>query len=355
MWDRINWFGVFRTVLVVAVLAGVFIVLHRVRSVLTPFIIAAAVAYVLHPVVLFGERRGLSRGQSIALTYLLVAVLFGVMLLFVIPMVVEEINRLVDNVPTYISQLQEALAQLERFYAGTAVPPSVRETINQALEKYLDRLETRLDIDASLNALLAGIGGMFGVLFNFVLGPILAVYLLKDRAMLRDSFHRMVPTRYRGHATRLLADINRVLSGFVHGRLIVSAIVGVIVTVALAFLGVRFYLILGLFAGLTNLIPYFGPFIGAVPTLLLAAMESWGMILWVAVIYIVIQQLDGFLLTPRVLANRTGLHPIAVVFAVLAGGSLLGFWGLFLGVPLAAVIKVCLDHLFTWFNMIEPT
>lgn len=355
MWDRINWSGVLRTMLVVAVLAGVFIVLHRVRTVLTPFLIAAAIAYVLHPVVLFGERRGLSRGQSIALTYLLVAVVLGVLLLFVIPMVVEEANRLVENVPTYIAQLQNALAQLESFYAGTAVPPSVRETINQALEKYLDRLEARLDIDASLTALLAGIGGLFGILFNFVLGPILAIYLLKDRAMLRDSFHRMFPQHYRGNVVQLFTDINRVLSGFVHGRLIVSAIVGVIVAVVLAFLGVRFYLILGLFAGLTNLIPYFGPFIGAVPALLLAAMESWGLLLWVAVVYIVIQQLDGFLLTPRVLANRTGLHPIAVVFAVLAGGSLLGFWGLFLGVPMAAVIKVCLDHLFVWLNIMEPT
>lgn len=355
MWDRINWSGVLRTMLVVVVLASVFIVLHRVRTVLTPFFIAAAVAYVLHPIVLFGERRGLSRGQSIALTYLLVAVLFGILLLFVIPMVVEEVNRLVENVPTYIAQLQEALAQLESFYAGTAVPPSVRETINQALEKYLDRLEARLDIDASLAALLAGIGGMFGVMFNFVLGPILAIYLLKDRAILRDSFHRLFPGRYREQVIRLLADINRVLSGFVHGRLIISAVVGVIVAVALALLGVRFYLILGLFAGLTNLIPYFGPFIGAVPALLLAAMESWSLLLWVAIVYIVIQQLDGFLLTPRVLSNRTGLHPIAVVFAVLAGGSLLGFWGLFLGVPLAAVIKIFLDHLFIWLNIMEPT
>ena len=348
MEERFDWF---KTLKIVALfLVGLFLIgfLYRVRAAVTPFVIAITIAYVLNPVVDFGARRRMSRIQAIAVTYVALLIIVTIISLFIVPGIVAEINRLVENVPQYLEQTQQTISQLERFYEATAMPTMVRDAINQALDKYLENLEERLDIDASLTALMAGLGGFFGGVFNLVLGSVLAVYLLKDSHRFYDQFRDSLPVVYRRPLMEFLADVNRVLSGFIHGRLIVSLVVGVVATVVLALLGVRFYLVLGLFAGLTNLIPYFGPFIGSIPAIILAAMESWGLTLRVMITYLLIQQVDGFILTPRILSNRTGLHPLGVVFAILAGAALFGFWGLFLGVPVAAIIKVCLDHLFRW-------
>ncbi len=355
MLERFDWFRILKLAALLLVTLFMAIFLYRVRAAVTPFAIAITLAYVLNPMVDFGERRRMSRIQAIAVTYVILLILIGIIGLFVVPGLVAEINRLVDNVPYYLAQTQETISQLERFYEATAMPPMVRDAINQALDKYLENLEERLDLDASLTALMAGLGGLFGGLFNVGLGSVLAVYLLKDSHHFYHRFKDMLPGEYRRNVMDFLKDVNRVLSGFIHGRLIVSAVVGVVATVVLALLGVRFYLVLGLFAGLTNLIPYFGPFIGGIPAVILAAMDSWGLMFRVIITYLLIQQLDGFILTPRILSNRTGLHPLGVVFAILAGAALFGFWGLFLGVPLAAIIKVCLDHLFRWIAAGDST
>ncbi len=348
MLQRIDWLKVLKALAALVLLVVVLAFVSRVRGAVTPFAVAVAIAYVLHPVVSFFERRRLSRIQGIAVTYVLLAVVVVAFGLFIIPVLVEEVNRLVDNLPHYVSQIAAIIVEAEQFYAGPTIPPVLREGIDQALDQYQMHLEESLDVDASISALMAGIGGVFGGIFHFILGPVLAVYFLKDARYFRDRFQNMIPSAHREGVVSFVQDANRVVSGFVHGRLIVSAVVGIIASTALAIFGIRFYLILGLFAGLTNLIPYFGPFVGAVPALIIAALDSWAMVLRVSILYVLIQQLDGFILTPRILSNRTGLHPLAVVFAVLAGGALMGFWGLFLGVPVAAVIRVCLDHLLRW-------
>ncbi|MFO8060297.1 MAG: AI-2E family transporter [Bacillota bacterium] len=354
MLERFDWFRIFKIIALLLVTLFAVGFLYRVRTAVTPFAIALTIAYVLNPVVDFAERRRMTRIQAIAVTYVVLLIVVGIIALFVVPGLVAEINRLVENVPYYLEHTQETISQLERFYEATAMPTMVRDAVNQALDRYLGSLEERLNIDASLTAIMARLGGLFGGLFNLILGLVLAVYFLKDSHHFYDRFRNMLPQNYRGYVMDFLADVNRVLSGFVHGRLIVSAIVGVLATVILALLGVRFYLVLGLFAGLTNIIPYFGPFIGGIPAVIVAAMDSWGLMFRVIITYLLIQHVDGFILTPRTLSNRTGLHPIAVVFAILAGAVLLGFWGLFLGVPLAAIIKVCLDYVFRWIAEGDP-
>ena len=246
--------------------------------------------------------------------------------------------------------MQDTLGELERIYEATAIPTTIREAINHSLEDFLLTLEERLI--GFLTGVMVGIGGVFSALFYFILGNILAIYFLHDSKEFYESFEQLLPQRYRPAVLSFANDIDRVVSGFVHGRFIISAVVGVLATLILAILGVRFYLILGLVAGLTNLIPYFGPFIGAVPAVLLASFQSGRLAVQVLIVYLIIQQLDGFILSPRVLSRSTGLHPLAVVFAIMAFGSLFGWWGLFFGVPMGAIAKVCLDYIFRW---VSPT
>jgi len=331
---------------VVILLVLTFVFLHRVRTVLPPFVIAVVISYILNPAVNYGQRRGLTRAQAIAVTYLVLVVVATVVLVFVIPVLVNEVNRLTDNIPQYISQMQQGIGHLERLYEAADIPTAVRDTVNQTVEHFLLTLEERLT--GVLSGIMVGVGGFFSSLFYLLLGNLLAIYVLKDSREMYRSFEQLFPAPYRPAVLRFLTDVNRVISGFVHGRLIISAGVGVLATVVLAIFGIRFYLMLGIIAGLTNLIPYFGPFIGAVPAVLLASFQSVGLVVQVAILYVLIQQFDGFILSPRIMARTTGLHPLGVVFAVLAFGSLFGWWGLFFGVPLGATVKVCFDHLLRW-------
>lgn len=346
MLQGINWGRVMRVAVLLAVLGLVIFIGFRVRQVLPPFLFAIIITYVLSPVVDFGERKGLSRGQALAGTYVALAVLVVLLAVYVVPVLLVEINRLIANLPMFVDALQRAILDFEGYYARTALPPAVREAINQSIETNLGKIEEHTA--TLLGGLVTGVMGVFSSLFNLILGPILAAYMLKDfRKFHRNIENAFAPAR-RKYINAFMADVDRVLSGFLHGRLIVSLVVGVLAAVALQLLGVRFALILGLIAGLTNLIPYFGPFIGAVPALLLAGLDNWALFFKVGILYLAIQQLDGFVISPRILGTRTGLHPLGVIFAVLAGGVLFGFWGLFLGVPTAAVLKVCVDHIIAW-------
>ncbi len=352
MFEDIDWLQTAKTaaklLAVIAVVIFVFVFLYRVRTVLPPFIIAVVISYILNPAVNYGESHGLTRAQAIAVTYVILAILATVVLVFVIPVLVNEVNRLAANTPRYIAQMQEGIGHLERLYEAADIPTAVRETVNQTVENFLLTLEDRLT--ALLSGVMAGVGGFLSSLFYLILGNLLAIYVLKDSRDMYRSFEQLFPAPYRPAVLRFLTDVNRVISGFVHGRLIISAGVGVLATVVLAVLGIRFYLLLGIVAGLTNLIPYFGPFIGAVPAVLLASFQSGSLAVKVAILYVLIQQLDGFVFSPRIMAKTTGLHPLGVVFAIMAFGSLFGWWGLFFGVPLGATAKVCLDHLLLWIR-----
>ena len=325
--------------LVVILLLAMF---YWVRTALTPFILAILIAYILNPVVTFCEKRGLTRGQGITITYIVLGIITTYFLLFIVPLILSQAVRLGANIPWYVFRTQQFFAQLEHQYSHIILPRLLQETAGRAWSRALFGLQERL---TNLNLILSWITFLFGNLVSVLLAPILAAYILKDARELRRKFDAMIPVKYRQTLIAVLDDINETLSGFMHGYLLVSVIIGASATAILAVLGVRFYLLLGLVAGLTNLIPYFGPFIGAIPAIAVAAFTSWNLVLKVAISYVLLQQFESLVISPRILGNMTGLHPLAVVFAIMAGGTLFGIPGLLLGVPTAAVIRVLLKHL----------
>ncbi len=346
VFERLDWIKVLRVAVIVLVSVMLLSILYNVRQILIPFLIALIVTYILLPIVDYGEGKGLSRGQAIAATYVALLILGGLLSVYVVPILLSEINRLITNLPTYVEEIQRSLFEAEGYYSRINIPPSIRDAVEQSLETNLGRIEEHAA--SILSGLVTGVVGFFGGLFNLILGPVLAAYMLKDFHEAKSALERVFAPQKREQVRAFLADVDHVMSGFFHGRLIVSLIVGIVTAIMLGIIGVRFAVILGVVAGLTNLIPYFGPFIGAIPALLLAAFQSLSVLVQVGILYVVVQQLDGFVITPKIVGRRIGLHPLGVIFGVMAGGVLFGFWGLFLGVPAAALIKVCVDHLIRW-------
>ena len=318
--------------LLAAALAAAAALLVRVRGALTPFLLAAVIAYVSHPAVKLLEARQVPRPLAILLVYVAFGLLFVLPAMAVAPRLAAEIDEVLAKLPEQTRRLEsvtESVADLGRLRFPGVVEEMYRLVIGR-VERLLEEFAARI---------ASAFVGLLSQVFSLILAPFLAYYMLRDADALAQAATAWLPAGSRRHVAELGRRINCVLADFVRGQLIVSAAVGCAVAAGLSLLGVRYAVILGLFAGLADVIPYFGPLISAVPALVLGLMESPLTALWVAILFVTVQQLEGSVLGPRIVGERVGLHPLTVILSVLAGGELLGVTGMFLAVPVAAALK----------------
>lgn len=314
-----------------------------VRRLFLSFLLATALTYLLQPVVAAVERRGASRVMAISLVYVALGILIGGIFLYAMPSLIEQLNLLIDEIPEYTRKVQLLSRSLQYSYARAGLPEAVRMLIEERI------LMIERDLQELAQRVLSGIVAAVGYFLSIFFAPILAFYMLKDIETFTEKIVLLIPEKWRADVLRLGREINQVVSSFFRGYLLVSLIVGTITGFTLSILGVDFAFILGIFAGLTNIIPYFGPIIGAVPAVAVALLESEWLAVKVVLAFIVIQQIEASIISPRVLGNRVGLHPLFVILVILAGGELYGLTGVILAVPVAAVLRVVFVYLFTRF------
>lgn len=308
--------------------------LWRIRAILPPFLLAGVLSYLLNPLVSLLVRRGFSRLSALVFIYIAVLLLGAVGVGLIVPVVLGELNRLTEFLPGYFAQLQAMSAAFQERYSQFQIPQAVRQSLDDAF------VTVQGQMIGLVSSVAQSVLGIFTALFSLLLAPVLSFYLLKDLDMLRAGLRRFLPRRDRPGVLELLGEVDSVISGFVRGQLIVAAVVGLLVMGALALLRIRFAVILGIFAGITEIIPYFGPLIGAIPALAVAAVTSPVDALKVLAAIFVIQQLESQVLSPRIIGSHVGLHPLAVIFALLAGYELFGLLGMVAAVPVAGVLRV---------------
>ena len=302
------------------------------RAVLVPFVLAAFLTYLLEPAVALLERRGFRRVAAILLLYLALAVAatFGVLLL--LPSVLGELNRLAELIPEYAGELRQRLEHLQSDYTRLPMPEGMRKVLEDTVARAEDQL---------LVAVAATLGGTFAFMGNLVrilLTPVLAYYMLRDLPRFKEELRSHVGGRQEW--MNCLREIDEVVGGFVRAQFIVGLLVGGLTALTLTILGVRFAILLGMVAFVGEFIPYFGPIISAVAAITVALLTSPLVAVQVALAVVLIQQVESGIIAPKVVGDRTGLHPLLVIFLVLTGGFLFGIWGLLLAVPVGAVIKV---------------
>jgi predicted PurR-regulated permease PerM len=315
---------------------------YRVRAVLPPFIFALAFTYILGPPVNGLTRRGLNRTAAILLVYLVGAAMLALAGTFAWPALVRETAAFVEGLPRHTAGIEQFLEDLSRRYQRTPLPEGVRLIIDE----HLRRAEQFL-----ISTLRSAAGAVIDVVSqaaNLILAPILAFFFLRDAGGLTRRVEAYVPAPYQGQVLGLLAEIDAVLRNFVFGRLVVALLVGLLSAAGLALIGVEYALVLGAIAGICDLIPFFGPFIGAVPAVILAGLKSTTALLLVVILFVIVQQIEAQVLAPLILSETVGLHPVAVIFALLAGGHLYGLWGVLLAVPVAAVLRLLLRRLYLY-------
>ncbi|HHX87285.1 MAG TPA: AI-2E family transporter, partial [Firmicutes bacterium] len=308
--------------------------------VFVPFMASLLLAYLLSPVVLFMEQRGISRPLAIAVIYLVFAIVVFVIWVRVVPMLLDELQGLANELPGYMQQLHSSLNRFQDNYQQFNLPPDIRELVDKNLDGLGEAVTARLDdLFQSAFEVLSGT-------LLLLLVPVLTYYFLRDERYLKRSLIRLVPKNYKQRFLFMARDINRSLGAFLRGSLLVSLAVGLLTCISFLIIGLNFPLVLACLIGLTNLIPIAGPVIGALPALLIALLQSPFQMLKVLIIVIAIQQVESQLIYPLIIGRSIGFHPLTIIFALLFAGKMLGFAGLILALPVMIVLRIFLQHLW---------
>ncbi|MCG8598432.1 MAG: AI-2E family transporter [Kiloniellales bacterium] len=320
-------------------IAVFFLVLYLFRSVLLPFVAGMAVAYFLDPVCDRLETYKLSRTLAVSIVSLVFALLVVAVLLLLLPLIVNQVVDLAEWLPGFLNTLRGYLADLI---------VRMQDRIDPALA---DRLRDSLSQSAgtAVRWVTDFLGGVLRAGFDFanflsllVITPIVAFYLLRDWDRLVQQVDDWLPRQHAEEIREELRRVDETLAGFLRGQASVCLLLGVFYSIGLSLAGLSFGLIIGLIAGLLSFIPYVGSIVGLGLSVGLAFVQfdEWYMIGIVAAIFVIGQVVEGNFLTPKLVGERVGLHPVWVIFALLAGGALFGFLGILLAVPVAAVLGV---------------
>jgi predicted PurR-regulated permease PerM len=330
----------------VGALIALFTLLVVFRDIFWPLLLALGLAYLLDPIVTWLARHRVPRSIGVLITGLLFVLTVTLILLFVVPAVGEQLQRLVERLPGYWESLRQTAIPLLS-WAEAEFPAPIQDlpdTIIRTLRENIPQVATQ-----------AGkiVTGLFGNILDIVLLVlslafvlVFTFYLLRDFPSIKAAAFELVPVPYREVTRARLEEVDDVVAGFVRGQLTIALIVAILNSTGLTLLGVPMGLLIGLGAGLGNLVPYMSIVIGLVPALLLSWLEQGSLVrlLAVAGLFTGVQMLEGTVLSPRILGRSVNLHPVWVLLAVIAGGNLFGFFGMLLAVPVAGAIQVFARH-----------
>jgi predicted PurR-regulated permease PerM len=307
-----------------------------ISAVLTPFLISVIIAYLLNPLVARLHQRGVPRGASILIIYVVFFLLITVLLLNAIPRFIDQLRDLGEHLPQLIEQVD---AWMDGFNEDKKRLP---DALRKALDSNLNTLEEKTT--AMITKTLEAAGNTIESAIGWFVVPFLVFYMLKDLKVMEKAVITFFPRQNRQEIIRLLRSIDEALGNYIRGQLLVATAVGVLAYIGYLIVGMPYAIILALIVAVTNIIPYIGPFIGAAPAVMLAFTVSPFMVLKVLIVNLLIQQLEGNLIGPYLIGRTLKLHPMLIIFALLLGGEMFGILGLILAIPVIAVGKVIVQH-----------
>lgn len=327
-----------RILIPIAIVILVGFLIYLLGPILSPFVFGALLAYLGDPLIDRLETYKLSRGLAVTFVFLVLIIIISLMMFLLVPMLGDQINGLIQRLPTLIDRLDQWVTTLAAQVGVTFETLNFKEIAKEYLPQAGNATKGLLKaISQSGGALISGVVIM-------MLTPIITFYLLRDWDHLVAKIHELIPHSLRLTVTRLATQSDVMLSAFIRGQLLVMTGLGTVYAIGLTLIGLPFALLIGFIAGVLSFIPYLGTLVGVGLAMILyvAEYQEWIGLWKVGVVFLIGQSLEGYLLTPWLVGDKIGLHPVAVIFAVLAGGQLFGFVGVLLALPASAVLVVLL-------------
>jgi predicted PurR-regulated permease PerM len=305
-----------------------------------PFFIAGFITYLLHPIIEKLHQNHIPRWLAILFIYVLFFGGIGISLIKGLPHIIKQLQELAAGVPDlfkiyhdWISMLNNQTSHFPKFF-------------HTRVEQILVDLENALN--QSIDSLMLVIKGMLNGIFVLIIVPFLVFYLLKDFESVKRMAWYITPKRWRKHAYSLLKQIDESLGHYIRGQLLVITILMIVATISFWAIGMPYPILLGVIIGITDIIPYFGPILGALPAVFIAAAISINKIFLIAAIVLFLQFLEGNVLSPLIVGKNLHMHPIFIIFALLVGEEIGGVIGMIVGVPVLAVIRVFFVYFRTY-------
>jgi len=337
--DRIVWGGK----LLLGLLAGIVAVwiLYALRGILLPFGLSFLLAYVLNPVANRLESAGIPRTGAIGLIYLVVLLTLALGIVFLVPVIRAELESLSTNFPEYLDKIEQTM-----------------DTWENKLKSYIPMLENydltgeiakrgKTAVEILVKQAPGMISNVVTILTFLIIVPFATFFLMKDGQNMKIALIRLVPNRYFEMTLNLLWKMDRPLGGYIRGQLIDASIIGLLAITGLSIIGLKYFMVIGAIAGITNMVPYLGPAVGFVLASIIALITdgSLGMVMKVVIVFACVQLSDNILVQPMVMSRSVRLHPLAIMVVVLIGSQVMGILGMVLAVPLTGVIKVTVEAL----------
>jgi predicted PurR-regulated permease PerM len=314
-------------------------VLVRFAFLLPAVVLALVVTFVLNPVVSWLQQRGMARWMGSCLSFLVLAGLLTLVGFLVIPSMAEQGRQLADDFPAIYDDL---VTDLENFgdRIGLEIDLPSYDELRERIEEQQDGF-----FEDQMGRITEITLGVLETLLLVIVGPVIAFYLLLDLPSVRRSFMSLVPDRQRAEVAYVGRELGRAVGGFLRGQVLVAMIVGVMTSVGFLAIDLPFWLLIGMIAGFLNIIPFVGPWVGgALGVGVALATRDPQTALWAGLVALVVQQIDNHFVSPTVLRVTVRIHPGLIILGLIAGGSLFGFWGLVLAVPVMAATKIVTGH-----------
>ena len=319
-----------------------------IKTLFAPIVLAGVLYYLLRPLVNLASKY-IPRGISILLIYL-VFIGFITGLLFLIgPPLQKQVNSLIENTPAIVNEMRDMMIELQQNEYVSRFQQDERFSIEELSARFAENLNDYL---AKLGSNIVNvIGAITGFVILLVLIPFVLFYMLKDGERLPEQVIRYIPSAHETEGRNVLRDMDVALSSYIQGQIIVSACVGILIYIGFLIIGLEYSLVLALIAMFTNVIPFIGPFIGTIPSVIVGFLHSPLMALWVLLVVVIVQQVESNLISPQVMGKKLDVHPLTIILLLLVASRFAGLLGLLLAVPTYAVSKVIVLHTIRFIKL----
>ena len=326
-------------------------ILSFLAIIMLPLVISAILYYLIKPLVGLIERRGVNRTASIFIVYAIIVALLIWAVASFIPMIEGQLTSFVENLPAYVKSVNVESSKLLKSPWLTNYQSELQDMLANISNKAVDYAESfsknAIDWASSFATAIAR------VTLAIIMSPFILFYFLRDSHKMKEGLIKVLPTRMRRPTSRILGDINKQLAGYVQGQVTVAIVVGIMFTIFFNMIGLRYAATFGIIAGFLNMIPYLGSFLAMGPVVIMGIVQGPIMLIKILVTFVVEQTIEGRFVAPLVLGSKLSIHPITIMFILLTFGSMFGIWGVFLGIPVYASIKVIVKEIFDWYKAVS--
>ncbi|WP_085875089.1 AI-2E family transporter [Peptoniphilus vaginalis] len=342
---------------------------------LSSVMIAIIFAYIIDPIVNYLERKGVKRQFGVIIVYISAILIFGILIVSVIPKTINEVSNLLTSLPGMVDTLiREFNNFLSNVFAkfnielpknfiniyketnpkvnGNVETPQIVSNILDSIKGTINDLIVKAQgsLMGSLSNVISKLYGFLTSAFRLVLIIIFSFYFSVDKERFLLKVKKAIPNKHREDISYLTSNIDTALQQFIRGRMLMAIFVGVLTMVYLLVLRVDFAIIIGLITCIADIIPFIGPFLGCAPAVLFAFMDSPMKALWVLILFVIVQWVENNILAPKLIGDSTGLNPLVILISIIIGGGIFGVWGMVISVPLTSIIFILVDFIKIKYN-----